>query len=475
MTGVMMAIMNNVQPTNVDVPGLRLFLDSGNTSSYSGSGSTWTDLSGYDNNGTLVNSPTYITNNYGVLDFNGTTQYATVSSTITPSRTEGFSFNVWVNFDDLTGWQTFIGQDTSNTSVPRAAYYFQKATNGSTGGDGTSNTVCIKIVDNTDTTIYAEDTTTVTTGVWYNYVGTVSSTALKLYKNGVLVSTTNNSTDMIPATGNIAVAAGYYGRNITDYVNGKLPVAQYYNKVLSDSEVSDLYEEFSYRYISGSPYFWYDPSSYSGSGTVLPDLSGNNRDATISGSPAYNTDYFTFDGTNDYIVSPNFYHGIDEAHTIEVWIYPTTTNTCLWSQLSTTTPNDLYHFASGQIYAGPISNNTIISGLWNGTSVSRVVNGVSLNFLNNWQQVAFTYNGTTLTPYLNGVSGSSITMNYDPPYATTAGQWYLAFGARDDTEYTGTTAGWYAGRYGVIRVYSTALTGAQILANYNATKSIYGL
>jgi hypothetical protein len=221
---------------------------------------------------------------------------------------------------------------------------------------------------------------------------------------------------------------------------------------------------------------WYDPkstASYPGSGTTLFDLENSNN-ATISGSPSYDTDYFTFDGTNDYFVTPNFYRGVTEAHTIEVWIYPTATNACLWSQLGSATPNDGYHFASGQIYAGPISNHTIISGLWNGTAVSRAVNGVGL-FLNVWQQVAFTYNGTTLTPYRNGVAGTAATINYDPPYIDVANSWYLAFGAQDTTEYTGTTAGWYTGRYGVIRIYTAALSGTQILDNYNATKSIYGL
>jgi len=224
---------------------------------------------------------------------------------------------------------------------------------------------------------------------------------------------------------------------------------------------------------------WYDPkstASYPGTGTTLFDLQ-NSNDATISGSPTYNTDYFTFDGTNDYFVTPNFYRGATTAHTIEVWVNPAATNACLWSQLSGTIPNDpaSYHYASGQIYAGPITNNTIISGLWNGTNITRVVNGARPDFLNNWQQVAFTYNGTTLTPYLNGVAGTSTNMTYNPPYNYSANNWYLAFGGRDSTAYTGTTAGWFAGKYGVIRIYTSALSSAQILANYNATKGVYGL
>lgn len=221
---------------------------------------------------------------------------------------------------------------------------------------------------------------------------------------------------------------------------------------------------------------WYDPKSthsYPGTGTTLFDLQ-NSNDATIFGSPAYNTDYFTFDGANDYFITPNFYRGATTPHSIEVWVYPTATNACLWSQLGSETPDFGYHFASGQIYAGPISFHTIISGLWNGTAVSRAVNGAG-NWLNTWNQVAFTYNGTTLTPYLNGVAGTSTNISYFAPYDQVPNSWYIAFGGRDTTAYTGTTAGWFAGRYGVIRIYTAALSNAQLLANFNATKSVYGL
>jgi hypothetical protein len=51
--------------------GLVLNLDAGNSSSYSGSGTTWTDLSGKGNNGTLVNSVTYNSGNQGTLVFDG--------------------------------------------------------------------------------------------------------------------------------------------------------------------------------------------------------------------------------------------------------------------------------------------------------------------------------------------------------------------------------------------------------------------
>jgi hypothetical protein len=51
--------------------GLVLSLDAGNTKSYPGTGTTWFDKSGYGNNGTLVNGPTFNTGSLGSIVFDG--------------------------------------------------------------------------------------------------------------------------------------------------------------------------------------------------------------------------------------------------------------------------------------------------------------------------------------------------------------------------------------------------------------------
>ncbi len=58
--------------------GLVLALDAGNTKSYPGSGTAWTDLIG-SNNGTLTNGPTYNSDNGGSIVFDGTNDYVTIS------------------------------------------------------------------------------------------------------------------------------------------------------------------------------------------------------------------------------------------------------------------------------------------------------------------------------------------------------------------------------------------------------------
>jgi len=68
--------MRSVGPKIV-TDGLILCLDPGNKKSYSGSGTVFYDLS-KNNNGTLVNSPTFTTENKGEFTFNGSTNYISV-------------------------------------------------------------------------------------------------------------------------------------------------------------------------------------------------------------------------------------------------------------------------------------------------------------------------------------------------------------------------------------------------------------
>jgi hypothetical protein len=60
--------------------GLVLHLDAGNRKSYSGSGTTWTDLSGNGNNGTLVNGVGYSSDNKGSMVFDNVNDYVDITS-----------------------------------------------------------------------------------------------------------------------------------------------------------------------------------------------------------------------------------------------------------------------------------------------------------------------------------------------------------------------------------------------------------
>lgn len=81
--------------------GLLFNLDAGNSSSYSGSGSTWNDISGNNNNTPLYNTPTYSSSNGGSLIFNGTNQYGQ-----TPNTVDNFAQGTFITWIKRNGDQS---------------------------------------------------------------------------------------------------------------------------------------------------------------------------------------------------------------------------------------------------------------------------------------------------------------------------------------------------------------------------------
>ena len=73
--------------------GLVLNLDASNSTSYSGTGTIWTDLSGSGNNGTIISGTTYSNINGGTMVFSGALNNR-VQTNFAPIFTD-FSVCVW--------------------------------------------------------------------------------------------------------------------------------------------------------------------------------------------------------------------------------------------------------------------------------------------------------------------------------------------------------------------------------------------
>lgn len=98
--------------SNIITDGLVLHLDAGNTSSYPGTGTIWNDLTGNGNNGTLTNGVTYLTNNGGVMSFDGVNDYIEIGSTgqgpLYDIGTGDFTVNMWCAKDRTSTYGWFI-------------------------------------------------------------------------------------------------------------------------------------------------------------------------------------------------------------------------------------------------------------------------------------------------------------------------------------------------------------------------------
>ena len=113
-----------------------------------------------------------------------------------------------------------------------------------------------------------------------------------------------------------------------------------------------------------------------------------------------------------------------------------------------------------QIGSGSGSGSTLFV---NSTSYQTVVD--------TWYQVVYVFkNGATKTleTFINGTSIGTVNHSLSSILNTTNN---LYLGSYNGGEYSQ----WFNGRIGVTRLYSSALTSAQVLQNFNADKSKYGL
>ena len=80
--------------TPIVLNGLVLYLDAGNPLSYPGTGTIWTDLSNFGNNGTLINGPTFNSGNGGNIVFDGTNDFVTCGTAI--GKLPNFTISCWI-------------------------------------------------------------------------------------------------------------------------------------------------------------------------------------------------------------------------------------------------------------------------------------------------------------------------------------------------------------------------------------------
>lgn len=213
----------------------------------------------------------------------------------------------------------------------------------------------------------------------------------------------------------------------------------------------------------------YSISDYS-SGTSLTDSSGNSLTATIVGSPSHTSNYFTFDGTNDYFITPAIATALSgDTHSTECWVYPTN-NGIIVTYVGQSNPFTAYHHSAIEIVSGNLE-----FGLWGGSGI--ISTGATSAISNNtWHQVVLTYDGTTCRGYLDGSLAGSVAVSWDSPHDGAGSEgtdFHMAFGASDITNQGDGTH--YNGRFSLTRIYNRALSIDEIQTNYNATKSTYGL
>jgi hypothetical protein len=221
--------------------GLVLNLDAGKFYSYSRSGTTWTDLSGNGNTGTLVNGPTYNGANYGSIAFDGTNDYTSISNnSLLSFGTNSFTINLWIRRIS-TSSSTPIITTYNDYNTGYSAYFYAGIYNGVQVYD--SGFTLLASSGNYITSLSAIP---ITNNEWVNISITRSGNNITLYRNGSLYSTASSSGNDWSGTGRPTLIGG--GVASTTPLNGNIPQASIYNRALSAAEVSQNFNATKWRY-----------------------------------------------------------------------------------------------------------------------------------------------------------------------------------------------------------------------------------
>ena len=219
--------------------GLVLNLDAGNSKSYPGSGTTWTDLSGNRNTGTLTNSPTFNRDGGGNLVFNGTTQYVDCgNNSIVNTAVNTCTINVWFKQTVSAAPYRFLtnkGPSDADENFGLAVHYTNSKIYFDVGGSGP----------------YIDTTYLYALNIWYNVCVThnriAGSSTLKLYINGTEIPSTTVQPTLTPATNNSNFIVGS-GRSNSFPFPGNISIVNLYNRALTASEVLQNYNALKSRF-----------------------------------------------------------------------------------------------------------------------------------------------------------------------------------------------------------------------------------
>jgi len=422
--------------------GLVLALDAGNTKSYSGSGTTWTDNVG-GNNGTLTNGPYHTKGPFfssGSVYFDDTSKYLDISSS------SDFAYGT----GDFT-WECWV-------YIIQGGYALDHGSNGGTIAlSHTSVSLYYNTTIGTGSVLYTTGFGTIPTETWTHIAAVRSGGTTYLYTNGVLSSSASDSHNY----GSQAVRIGQYGGGGNNYFGGY---------------ISDL------RIVKGTAVYTSAFTPPTGpltavtntklltcQGNTITDASSSAHTITANGGAEANLGFpksaFVFDGSNDYVdigASSDFNFGTGDF-TVEGWV-----NTSVYGadgayrrifmldgptgnangnfQIILNSPNGRIYVWSNTGELNYIGSSVIADGSWNHFAACRISNTIYL--------------------YVNGDSSGSVSSSVS--FTANSGSPRPRIGA-----YTA-SSGRLNGKVSALKIYKgKGLTAAEITQNYNATKGRY--
>ncbi|MBE7444943.1 MAG: LamG domain-containing protein [Planctomycetia bacterium] len=275
------------------------------------SGSTAKDYSGNGNTGILFNGTVWTKGKINnALFFDGVNDYVEVpnSESINPSK--AVTVSAWI-------YPIAPGQSQDSKIISKRHQTLSND-NYSLGFTSTNRPQARVIVGGGPKIINGP---VLSLNAWHHLVGVYNGSTLKLYVNGVEVASTTAAGSIDSSTHPLRIGTRAFDP-ADRYFQGNIDDVRIYSLALSDQEVQDLHRSAEMVTVSMQARYMFEE----GAGTIATDLSGNNRNGTITGA-TWTTGKIggglNFDG-NDYVTIPRVNY--DEI-SVSAWFNKNTSGT----------------------------------------------------------------------------------------------------------------------------------------------------
>ena len=423
--------LSTVIPTN----GLIVYLDSANSASYIGTGTTWYDLSGNNNNASLQNGASWVSSNLrSYMSFDGSNDFL------------NFTYNDASFTDSITiiGWLSLNVGSEGFFDIGRQDNYYPYAGNGLLYIGTASYGRQLDYYTNPFNK-YTNHQVALSSGPGANNY--------KIYQNDTLAGSWTRTSFSVSNSKSFSSDRKFLGKLFNVLI---------YNRVLSQTEITAVYNSFKARYITAAPsgvdtnglIMYLDASdsvSYPGIGSTWYDITGNENHMTLQNGPVYvsngQASYFSFDATND---SASFVlnNTLSSTATLIIWLRKNSASTN--TRFVIIGGGDNWHTYEGYGYYAILRSSRTIG---QGNSAVNLNSSILQDHMMAFSSSIGT-NGYNV--YQNGVL-----------VATDTGLSVVTS--------TRTIESPFNGRIYAMSMYNRALSQQEILAIYNSQKTRYGL
>lgn len=293
---------------------------------------------------------------------------------------------------------------------------------------------------------------------WTHVVGVYDGTNIKIYINGVQSGTATLSGNPIPLTGNILIGHNNAGNDPGRWWDGSIDRVLVYNKVLTDEEILQHYQETLGKQRDYSLYLNFNEPVDS---SVFEDMSSSKNNAMCSGDacPASGAEghlmnAVLFDGVNDYLELPN-------SDAIE---FSGSGTISAWVKLSSKNPSTIFRrgqdggiggWGLGLHFDGSVF---MADAVYTTPGENRIeVKGTSNPEVGEWHNVILVWNdGKSLDIYVDGIKEGNF---------NTTGK-NLRTSNKPSTIGSSVQSSYFSGAIDEVKVYKRALSDKEVSEFY---------